>query len=448
MSVTADDVQDLFLRAKALRPQRVAARQLAQAEPPQVIALWAPSSQEGLRCRAFLDRVQALLVRRPSQAGDAKAPAPVVARSTREVPLNEVRGLLTKVENIFKAEAKQLAATMDQWIGPMVGVPLPVAPFEVLGAGDSERAFQSTLRWVLDQNGTHDLGDRFLRRFLARVQLTLGDAVFDFSRTLDATILCEFQWDTSGLGLLREADRSPADALRCDLVIVCPPHLVAVELKVGAAETLYCQSDGVSISQAALYTAAFNAFVSRKQRAPSTSERAAAGVPLGASSVDAARWTLGHIERIAQAAERHSEAARSMLRCARAYGVLLHMNDACALMSEVPEGHSGIERGVAVRHLDWRDVAEILADVIQTSNPRPDVVLLLRGFIEAIYAECGDTPKSLIHDVEEARLRVGEPRVLDRFPIRSRLELLRLKKALSGRAPCCDDQRYKTRQGD
>lgn len=382
------------------------------------------------RAQALLRAAERVLASRPaaqprSPATTCPAPAPrgpdVEARAPVDVVA--VRACLDRGRDVLQRRADQAAGRVPSLLADLVGLPLPLNAFSLLGAVDRERSFQAMLAWLLDPTGTHGLRAAVLRRFLGLAGLSLRREV----AAARVVIVDEFSIDVaSGSPEVRRADEVRASAIRVDLLLLLPPTAVVVELKVTSPESTYIYG-GKRWAQAALYTRAIRDFVDAPQ-----SSRAA--TPFR--------------ERVEAAARGRMVAGRPLLddlaRCTRVVGTIVHLGDAAPCRREERRA-TGVahdeEHAQRVVHVDWRDVGAAVAASTQHAEPAPQVQFLVRSFHEAIYRNLAFDGDDIFHVADEVRHWSHDEHYRRLRGITGHVHFDRLHRALSGRPSCVQETR-------
>ena len=268
------------------------------------------------------------------------------------------------------------------------------------------------MAWLLDPNGSHELGDRFARRFFARAGITFGGRVFDFGTPLDLVVVEEFSWQVPSEA--KVFGDEPTRSLRCDLLAVLGRDVVPIELKVDSYESAY-DVDGGRWAQAALYTAVMEAVCHPRRVDHGMAWRQC--VRASAYSTEVGRGTIlwSRLERC---------------QCAR--GIIVHMAEGCLKQHE----GAGVENRRDVRHIEWIDAVAILADLRAQRGFALDVDHLTLAFGQAVLERIPVGEYTIMEATEELRMRCAERLLLTRFPVRTVVEVERLRRALSARASC------------
>ena len=133
-----------------------------------------------------------------SAAAEVRSPAsPVAARSSAVSVRAAARVLEETILSYSNWSARRLAQA-EGHLRPFEGLPVDFDILALMGVDASESAFCHLIAWLLDPEGSHGMGDAFLRLFLARLGLSLRGRVFDYSRRLSAEVLTEVSWDVPG----------------------------------------------------------------------------------------------------------------------------------------------------------------------------------------------------------------------------------------------------------
>ena len=339
--------------------------------------------------------------------------------------------LYANARRVFQSHAADLLEGARASLRPFRSLPLPFSPFEVMDATTLERAYQSTLVWLLDPSGRHGFGDRFLRRFLALVGINEFHDIVGLSTTLRPAIAAEVQWSTDthnsqpGQGLWSKGGRKRMRRIRCDLVLALPPRLYAIELKVKSDERRY-ELDGSEITQAALYERSLALLC-----APRRSD--AGWVYSQTPGFDEAQRGL-----ILNALHAHPPAFRASVNaCTTVQGVLVHLDSQCSLGAQpaVRPPHRQWRR--PIRHLDWRDIAAMLADLRHQQTVDGSSAAVLDGLRQAIYRTVEtDELQDLLTSAETLRILCDQPQLLRQWPQETRRLIGVIMGALADRPEC------------
>jgi hypothetical protein len=286
--------------------------------------------------------------------------------------------------------------------------------FDILSVGSRERTFQSVLEWLLDTDGSHGLGDRFLRDFLARVRIDPDGRLSDFGHPLRSVVIDEFEWPVPANAALARLDGKRADKLRCDILLLVPPIAIPIEVKVEAVESQYLQAHtGRTWAQCALYVEHLSLLKSVRQL--SASERQIAESVLNAANARSMKGKPG----------------RNVLRnCSKIVGVLVHFPGAC-----LKDLEQDFEHGRDVRHMDWRDVASILSE--HAREAEPDVTTILKGLVNAIWRFIPVGDVDVLNVAREIRWWKAQKWLLEKHPAKAIERSRAFMKQVRDRTKCC-----------
>ncbi|MEZ4435784.1 MAG: PD-(D/E)XK nuclease family protein [bacterium] len=426
-------VRDALSLLKEASGYMASARSLSQAEESIPTA---PSTARSVgsvgigQYRKFLRRAEQSIRKREVHTTEHRVPPTQVPHTAFK--LSDAQRFYDEAHGLLRSRALGSLDDARQALLPFRSLPLPFSPFDVMNAESLERAFQAVIYWLLDPSARHGMGDRFLRRFLTLTGVADLHHMIRLSESLKPMLLQEFRWETNSAraqpheGLWDANGRRPVPSVRCDLVILLPPHLVAIELKVTSDERTY-QLDGLPISQAALYERSL-ALVCAFNRGESS-------IPVYST---AAHLDREQYARIIASAERRSPALAPILKeCTRIHGVLVHLSHECDRKNERPVPADQGEWRRRIQHIDWRDVARILADLRHHQTVDGGSASIMDGLRQAIY-RCIRTEddEDLMVSAETLRLFSDEPHLLRRWPQETNRLLKVILSGLTKRPEC------------
>lgn len=153
-----------------------------------------------------------------------------------------VRQLFSDVDAALAADVPRLLSKANAWLRAYDGIPTSVNIFDILGLSHREDPHTNFLAWLLDPQGSHAIGDAFLRRFLGLLPISaLSDLVANVD-ALQAWSHTQFSFPSHG---------------RPDLVLIVPDsprhaHAIIVEAKIGARLTVTAEGPQTQRYAAAL----------------------------------------------------------------------------------------------------------------------------------------------------------------------------------------------------
>lgn len=330
--------------------------------------------------------------------------------------------------------AKRLNETEDA-LRPFEGLPVHFDILSLMGVDGNEAVFCRLLAWLLDPEGSHGVGDSFLRLFLARLGVASNGKVFNYSHASHAEVITEVSWRVpldEEFVRIEENDShgrsSDSMRLRVDILIVVQGYVIPVEVKIYAIESLY-RFHGAKWAQAALYGRMWELMMAANRARRDQLEKKSR-----TSSHEGWRAAFRSCV-VANPKLRHREYFFDSGR-ASVIPVLIHPRGRCRT-SKYPIGQRPNEQGMQVRHLRWLDIDRMLYRICRDRDLQDGRLDLIRSFRTTILRLATDT--DLLSRIEDLRLRMSEPALTRRFPITSSTHLDAAIKDLNHVEVCCDE---------
>ncbi len=359
-------------------------------------------------------------------ASDADAPNLPVS-----VTPQQVTALLREVSRLYERAATERLAAAGPMLARFDGIPQPINILDIMRKGHSETAFCGVLAWLLDSEGSHGLGDAFVRHFLASVGITHRGLIMTSRKPLRSATSVEVSLPSSVVRT-PDTDERRSGMVRIDVLLALDGLLIPIEAKVDASQTKlfvpglkrHRNSDDQMLWQSAAYVAGLYRLWK-------------ASPPAGHAS-KAAPWDEHVVSRFGPLGK---EALDRRNRGLRIRGVLLHLPGAC----DPALDRRPMERSFAPRHVNWLDVDAMLFHVLQAQRPREDVRFVLASFRTAVVAHIAEIA-TRDHDLDIpallANLRVmhAHPRIVGKDPVRNHEIVAGLANSLTRTDACADSR--------
>lgn len=351
-----------------------------------------------------------------------------LSRSFMSVALEEEETLPSSVSKVCHGFAKVVEKTIryhSDWserhlqtaaphLESYAGLPVNFDILELMGVHRNEAVFCRLLAWLLDPDGSHGVGDSFLRLFIARLGISCRGRILDYSRPVNAVVESEISWDVpaseafqglSEVGGVHE--KNNARKLRVDILVWIQGYVLPIEVKVYAGESEYLFR-GERWQQAALYGRMWQLMLDARRDLVSKLS-SSEGSALGEWNV-----TLTHCiesNRSLKDRVRYLDGGRATV-----VPVLIHPRRNCVNHNQVIGQRSG-EHGLLVRHLRWLDIDRMLYRLTVERDIQAGRLDLIRSFRTTILRLA--TGNDLVTKIEDLRLRIAEPALTRRFPLES-----------------------------
>ncbi len=326
-----------------------------------------------------------------------------------------VGDLLQSVNAAARDLAEHLVDTNRALLGRFEGVPAPIDVLEIVGRDRSEHVYCNLLAWLLRPDGSHGMGDSFLRRFLAVAGISHRGRVFSSSEPLAATVKREavlpeviISRPEEAVGGNRKVEGRHGPP-RVDVVVALDSLLLVIEVKVEALPhdlTVRLQ-ERRRLPQAAAYLAA--------------------------------TYRLAHDPTMAQAYEKFKEHigattipglshAASHLRVR---GVLVHLPGLCSDADRLREEE------FKTAHITWTSLEAILQACVDATQPRHEVNTLLSSFrtsLLRLVAQSGG--ENIPRLVERFRVLSSHPNLIAKSPLQAYQQVRALAETIARQEPC------------
>ena len=323
------------------------------------------------------------------------------------------RGIHARVERI------------DAELARFRGLPVQLNLMDILRISNSESAYRDMLGWLLDPNGSHQLGDAFLRSFVAAFGLTARGRLFDHSRPLRCTVLREVPWlvPSGMVKRLSGGEERLGVGMRADLVILVEDDVFVLELKVDSEESLY-EYDGISWQQAALYSRLWKIahLIWTGQRRPPHDDNARQLASSIGNGLASASFGAVQAERFA--------------RSSRLHVGLIHHRDSCVNKSNY-FGDREREHDQRIVHISWFDLEAALADVLKGQSLDPLVMGTLQSWRSTILTR--DLDGGTISSARDLRFRAKHRQITEVHTFESLAHIDEAIRVLKHRDACCSE---------
>lgn len=368
---------------------------------------------------------------------DQKAPADTgAAGKVQEIPtcdhlVRKANLIVTQTIRAYTDWSAQRLAEAEVHLRPYEGLPVQFDILSLMNIDDNEAVFCQLLSWLLKPEGSHGLGDAFLRLFLARLGISGNGRVFDFSKPLKAEVTTEVSWDVPKEEYFFTEDYSDANEvvknarrLRVDILLIIQGYVIPIEAKVYAKESLY-QFRGEKWAQAALYGRMWQLMLHARADPSNLS---------GKESDPFIHW-----EQTLRKCVDATPALYDKLHFldngrAEVVPVLIHPRGQCRTKSQ-PMGKRQHEHGLPVWHMRWLDIDRILYRLCCDRDLQAGRLDLIRSFRTTILRLGASA--NLVTKIEDLRLRMAEPALTRRFPIESSASLRLALADLTQVDTCC-----------
>lgn len=343
----------------------------------------------------------------------------------------KANSIVKKTIRTYTDWSAQRLSEAEVHLRPYEGLPVQFDILSLMNIDGNEAVFCRLLSWLLMPEGSHGLGDAFLRLFLARLGISGNGRVFDFSKPLKAEVTTEVSWDvpkeehffTEDYSDSNEVGRN-ARRLRVDILLIIQGYVIPIEAKVYAKESLY-QFRGKKWAQAALYGRMWHLMLHARADPRNLSRK---------ESEPFLHWE-DTLRKCIDATPALYEKLHFLDNGrAEVVPVLIHPRGQCRTKGQ-PIGKRQHEHGLQVWHMRWLDIDRILHRLCRDRDLQAGRLDLIRSFRTTILRLGASA--NLVTKIEDLRLRMAEPALTRRFPIESSASLRLALADLTQVDTCC-----------